>query len=135
MRSYAITLLALSLIGAGACSATRTTHSRAAAGSEAEPAVRPLFVQVRNQNTLDVAVYLLKGTTRFRVGTVSAMSDGVVRLPPSTEVNGSVRLLIDPIGSGEVYVTDALLLARDQQVEVTVGSVLRMSTTAVWSRR
>jgi hypothetical protein len=134
VRSYAITLLALSVLGASACTTSRTTHSNARAGS-VEPATGPLLVQVRNQNVLDVAVYVLKGTTRFRVGTVSAMSDGVLRLPPSTEVNGSVRLLIDPIGSGEVYVTDALLLARDQQVEVTVGSVLQMSTTSVWSRR
>jgi hypothetical protein len=132
VRSYALAVLSSLLIGSAACSSAPATHSSRLAVA---PSQQLHYVSVRNQHPLDVAVYLLRGGSRIRIGTVTAMSEGVLRLPPNTDVSGSDRLLIDPIGSDEVFVTDRLMLASEQQVEVTVSRFIRMSSMAVWTSR
>jgi hypothetical protein len=137
VRSYLVAVVTLgALAGTIACSTGRSEIRSSANSNVTSPDNRtPQFVIVRNQNPLDVAVYLLRGGTRLRIGTVTSFNEARIKIPPFAAIDGSTRLLIDPIGSDDVFVTDALRLASDQHAEVTVGRLLQMSTMAIWTPR
>jgi len=89
---------------------------------------------VKNDNWLDVAVFVVRAGSRFRIGDVVGNSTRSLRIPTTLIVNGSVQLMADPIGLEDTYVTDVMLVASDQRVQLTVAPRMRMSTYAVWAR-
>jgi len=101
-------------------------NSKGAAESAARP--QRQYVLVRNTNVLDVAVYAVRYGTRQRIGTVTGLSTGTLPLPASFALDGRITLLVDPIGSDQVWVTDPIILAPDQHVELSVMRPITMST-------
>jgi len=91
-------------------------------------------VTVQNDNWLDVVVYAVNGSSKFRLGSVGGISNGTFRLTAGLSPTGSVRLLVDPIGAPAGYLSDAITVAPGQRIELRVGSPLNMSTVAVWNR-
>ena len=121
----------VALVGVAACATNRASTERGLIGSESVP-----LVTVQNDNFLDVAVYVVHGTSRFRIGTVSSTSSQTFRL--RTEGQGGatpLQIMADPIGENRRrYITDPVTLAPGQRLEVKVGSQLSLSTFAVWNR-
>lgn len=104
--------------------------NRASTGAD----LPPVPLTVTNQNWLDVNVFVIRGTSRYRLGAVGGNSSATLRIPSSIIVRGELQLMADPVGSNDVYVSDLIPVAPDQQVQLTVAPRMRMSTYAVWVR-
>lgn len=92
-------------------------------------------VTVRNDNWLDVAVYVVRGATRFRIGTVRSTSMETFRLPSGSSGGSSpLQIMADPIGSAAGYVTDPIVLGPGQRLELKVASPISVSTFSIWNR-
>jgi hypothetical protein len=99
------------------------------------PADAPATVRVANYNWMDVNVYAVQGTMRQRLGTVTSMSSAVFRLPQRFLVSSeNMRLMVDPIGSNEGYMTDGILVRGGQQISFNVQNALQFSSISVASR-
>jgi hypothetical protein len=95
----------------------------------------PATVRVANYNWLDVNVYAVQGGTRVRLGTVTSMSSGTFQLPARfLQQSSSVRLMVDPIGSTEGYMTDGILVHGGQQISFSVQNALQFSSISVAGR-
>lgn len=128
MKLFTLASIAvLGLSGAAACASGGRTRTENLFGGPSAPTVT-----VQNDNWLDVVVYVLRGASRFRVGTVRATSSETFRL--TAEGTGGTRplqLLADPIGSDQGYVTDPVVLAPGQRLELRVGGAINTSTFSV----
>ena len=119
-------LLAASLMDIAAC-----------AGRPPSTGASPLeatVVTVRNDNWLDAVVYAVRGASRVRLGTVAGLSSATLKAPSSYAPDGTFQLLVDPIGSNTVFMTDGFAVSPGQRVELSIAPSIRMSSVAVWSR-
>jgi hypothetical protein len=91
-------------------------------------------LNVKNDNWLDVHVYVVRGGSRFRLGDVSGNTTRSLRISEGLIVAGAIQLMVDPVGLDDPYVTDVMLVAPDQRVQLMVAPRMRLSTYAVWSR-
>jgi len=126
VREWIIAAVACLTIDAAACA---TNHA-----SGAVPPRERTMVTVKNSNWMDVDVFAVRGTTRVRVGTVTGLSTATFRVPTEYAPDGNLQLLVDPIGSDATYLTEKISVSPGQRVELTVTSVIRMSSFSVWSR-
>ena len=81
----------------------------------------PTYVSVDNQSTLDMNIYVLRGSQRIRLGTATAHMTTRFQLPRDVVFGiTSLRFLADPIGSNRTPVS--------QEIAVTAGDeiVLRI---------
>ena len=92
-------------------------------------------VMVRNDNWLDVAIYVVRGTARFRIGTVGSTSSRTFRLTSEAVAAGNpLQILADPIGDSRGYVTDPVVLGPGQRLEITVANPISISSFSISSR-
>ncbi|HEU0079279.1 MAG TPA: hypothetical protein VFQ76_16610 [Longimicrobiaceae bacterium] len=137
MRSVLATAVAvLSVVLGGACApaasggAASLPPELSRSGTGAPPTVR-----VTNNNWSNMTVYAVRGTTRFRLGMVTSMQTEVFRLPASlTGGAGGVRLLADPIGGSEQFLTPAVFVTRGEEVKLELENQLQVSSVSVWGR-
>jgi hypothetical protein len=102
------------LVAAGLLAAC--AYSRAAANAQEETTVR-----VDNQATLDMNIYVLRGSERIRLGTVTGLSTQVLRIPKNIIFGATpLRFLADPIGSGRMPVTEEVVVAPGDQVGLRI---------------
>jgi hypothetical protein len=94
----------------------------------------PVSLTVTNQNWLDVDIFVLRGSTRYRLGAVGGNSSATLSIPTSLTARGEIQLLADPVGSNDVYVSGAISISPDQTVELTLAPRIRMSSYAIWTR-
>ena len=94
----------------------------------------PTVVRIRNSNWLDMTVFAVRGTARIRLGFVRALGTATFTVPSASIPDRTLRLLVDPIGSDNVYLTDGVTVAPGQLVELTIMPSLAMSSLAVWPR-
>ena len=120
--------VAIAAIAVAIACAPNRTSTRLPLADDGSP-----IVTVRNDNLLDVAVYLVRGATRFRLGTVRSTSSETFRLTHDGLVS-PVRIMANPIGENRRYVTDAVVLSPGQRLEVTVGSPIWISSFAIRNR-
>ena len=113
-----------------------TIDAAACASHHASAALplEPVVVIVNNSNYLDVDVFAVRGGSRTRVGSVTGLSSATFNVPAHYALNGTLQLLVDPIGSDATYLTDKIAVGPGQQLELTVAAVLRMSSYSVWSK-
>ena len=126
VREIIIAGLAGLMIDSAACA----THRAATAA----PPPEPVEVTVNNSNYLDVDVFVVRGTSRSRIGSVTGLSSATFHVPPHFVPDGHLQLLVDPIGTDATYLTDKIAVSEGQHVELTVTPVLRMSSYSVWSK-
>jgi hypothetical protein len=117
------------VLGAAALLAACASAHRGASG--AEP--KAIALIVTNQNWLDVDVFLIRGTSRHRLGAVGGNSSATLSIPAGLFVYGDAQLMADPIGSDDIYVTERISVAPDATVELTIAPRMRMSSYAVWN--
>jgi hypothetical protein len=122
----------LAALGAALVVLSCSSAQRTARLSPAEAGDLPLTVT--NQNWLDMAIYVVRGGSRFRIGEAVGNSTTLLRIPGSYIVSWTVQLMADPVGSGDKYVTDAISVAPGEHVQLTVAPRMRMSSYAVWNR-
>jgi hypothetical protein len=123
---WMMVLLAVSLTDIAACAGRSP--------STAASPLQPTLVTVRNDNWLDAVVYAMRGASRVRLGTVAGLSTATLKAPSNYAPDGTFQLLVDPIGSNTVYMTDGFVVSPGQRVELSIAPSLRMSSVAVWWR-
>lgn len=96
-------------------------------------ATEQTYLIVTNANWADVTIFIARGATRSRIGFVSALSTRTLPVPRSAMPDGTVRLLLDPLGSNKVHLTQSIAVSPGQHVELTVMPALTMTTFAVRS--
>ena len=108
-----VLLLALVLALAG-CGGRR-------ARGPAPPAGPRTTVRVENQNFLDMNVYVLNGTQRVRLGTVSGVSTRVLTIPSNLVFGtATLRFMLDPVGSTRSPISQEISVRAGDQVVLTI---------------
>ncbi len=94
------------------------------------------LVTVENQNWSDMVVYVTQGGMRMRLGMVTSMRSATFRLPAMfLGHSGDIRLVADPVGSSETYVSEVIQVHNGQQISLSVQNSLQLSNVAVWNGR
>jgi hypothetical protein len=88
---------------------------------------------VKNNNWQEVVIYMMRGASRARLGSVPGMGSGRFRIA-ETMVNGigDVRIVADPIGSQQTYTSPAINVVPGSEVELQVQSHISISSFAVY---
>ena len=95
---------------------------------------RPVRVYVQNNNWLDVRIYAVRGSTRYRMGTVYSQTGQFFELPARlTEAGFQVQLQADPIGSNRTVTTPRVMINPGDIVEWSIENSLDLSSVSVWS--
>jgi hypothetical protein len=127
-RLRALVAVAAMTLTAGACApaAERVAH--------AGPTNSETKLMVENNNWLDVAVYLVRGSARTRIGSVTSMGRAEFRIPNAYVMGVSnVTVEANPIGASESYVSPPIEVFPGARVALTVGNSVRLSNYAVYA--
>ena len=133
LRAMAAVLAVAGLLGA--CAPARTHNGGGLSFlEESSPRKRPTTIKVTNNNWANVNVFILRGGTRYRLGMVTSMATTVFRLPEVAVLSqGDVRLMVDPIGSDQPYLTQPLVVNPGDKVEFNVQNQLSISSVSIWN--
>ncbi|HEY2163791.1 MAG TPA: hypothetical protein VGH04_07375 [Gemmatimonadaceae bacterium] len=123
-RSTALAMVLLAL--AAACSRHPQTEDE-------EPLVKPdpIHVHVRNENFLDVNVFMIVNGASRRLGTVTGNGSGDFTVDWGITIGQSIALRAVPIGGSGSANTGQLSIGLGEMIEFTVAPVLRQSTVSV----
>ncbi len=91
-----------------------------------------ITVEVRNDNWLDMNIYLVRNGNQERLGTVGSFGRGTFRLEASRLQADNIRLLADPIGSDKVYLSPYLMVNPGQTVRLQIMNALGLSNVAIY---
>jgi hypothetical protein len=107
-----VTFILALMVFLPSCSSTRQ------AGGEAESKT---IVRVENRNFLDMKVYILRGSERIRIGTVTGNSKQVFVIPEGLIVGVStVRFFADPIGGSQTPVSQDISIQQGEDIELII---------------
>jgi hypothetical protein len=100
---------------------------------EADRPRAPVAVVVQNHHWLDLNIYLIRGNTRQRLGTVSGASDKSFEIPWS-RLDGLVGLQLqaDPVGALRSITTEMIAVSPGSTVEWVIESGLRQASVVVY---
>jgi hypothetical protein len=85
-------------------------------------------VEVVNDNFLDMGIYVMEGSTNWRLGDVTGLTTGTFTVDlDQINPSGGLRLLADPVGSREAYLSDAVMVNPGVIVVFHVASALSQS--------
>ncbi|MGH7491220.1 MAG: hypothetical protein ACREOO_02370 [bacterium] len=106
-----ISILALMIL-LSSCTASRQ------AGSQPESKT---LVRVENRNFLDMKVYILRGSERIRIGTVTGNSKDVFVVPDGLVLGvSSLRFFADPIGGSQTPVSQDISIQPGEEIELII---------------
>lgn len=89
-------------------------------------------VRVTNSNWSDMTVYVERAGHRSRLGSVTSMQSATFQIPRAMmSGTGSLRLVADPLGSAQPYVTPVLQVWPGQTVDFTIQNHLAISSVSV----
>ena len=91
----------------------------------------PILVHVRNENFLDMNVFMIVNGVSRRLGTVTGNGSGDFTVDWGITVGQSIALQAIPIGGRGSANTGNLSVGLGQVIEFTVAPVLRQSTVSV----
>ncbi|HEX9109768.1 MAG TPA: hypothetical protein VF832_21140 [Longimicrobiales bacterium] len=116
----------------GACASGRGVVAGWDDFAQAAPA-RNAIVHVDNHNWQDVDVFAVREGMKVRLGMVTSMAGGDFKLPESFLVGSpNVQLRIDPIGSSMGYMTQTILVAPGQTVDLRIENNLNLTSYSVY---
>jgi hypothetical protein len=88
-------------------------------------------LQVENNTTLNVRIYLLRGGLPTRLGTVEGMSTTVFDLNEDA-LDRDIRYRADPVGGWRRATTEPIAVKRGQRVSLKLDNMLRSYRLSVW---
>lgn len=91
----------------------------------------PIHVHVRNENFLDMNVYMIVNGVSRRLGTVTGNGAGDFTVDWGITVGQSISLQAIPIGGRGSANSGQLSIGLGQMIEFVVAPVLRQSTVSV----
>jgi len=110
MGSLRLLLAAAALLAISASACSRTPERRFIIGGGGSRS-REIRVEVVNDNFLDMGIYVMEGSTNRRLGDVTGLTTGTFTVDlDQINPSGGLRLLADPVGSREAYLSDAVMV-------------------------
>jgi hypothetical protein len=91
----------------------------------------PIPVHVRNENYLDVNVFVYAGGVRRRLGLVPGNTEADYSVDWSVSHGLPMTIVAQAIGSSEVASTGEMNVGYDQMIVFRVGSVMRQSVASL----
>jgi len=89
-------------------------------------------IQVRNDNWLDVDVFLMRNGQPERLGMVNSLSEESFAVDADRFHVNDIRVLVDPIGSNATWTSPAIVLGSGQGIRVDIKNALSLSTVSVY---
>jgi hypothetical protein len=118
-------------LAAAACAPTISQE----AGDELyeQVAIGKTTLRVSNNSWADMNVFLLRGSTRHRLGMVTSMNTTTFTIPEQAMSSASdLRLYADPIGSIRGWTTQPLLINPGQVISLTLQNNLNLSSYSIF---
>ena len=107
-------LLITLLLALGGCSGRRGR-------GPAPPAGPRTTVRVENQNFLDMNIFVMNGSQRIRLGTVSGVTTRVLTIPSNLIFgSASLRFMADPVGSTRAPISQEITVRAGDEVLLTI---------------
>lgn len=125
-RRFAALLLVAAAVCVSACA-----HRP---GDEDFERPEPIPLHVKNENFLDMNIYVVVGSIQRRLGTVSGNGQADYKIEWSMVNGQSFAVTAQPIGGRGLASTGALNIGPDQMIEFKIGASLRQSTVSVQER-
>ena len=129
VRRAAGPLLALAL-SAAAC--RRSHASGAGPATSASPAVEAVTLRIDNHFRADIAIYVLRGSVRSRLGTVVTAATVTYRVPPTyVGDTGGFYLVADPVGASGIR-SERIIVRGGERITWSLESDLARSTLGIF---
>ena len=122
-----LALLAVAVLLALGCSSS-SERRFVMEGGERGRASREIRIEVVNDNYHDMGIFVMEGGTNFRIGDVTGKSSGSFTLSlDQISPSQGLRLLADPVGSREAYLSDAVSVGPGAIVVFNIAPALSQS--------
>ncbi|HEX5580968.1 MAG TPA: hypothetical protein VFX39_05270 [Gemmatimonadaceae bacterium] len=116
VRTLAAAALSLLPVAATGCAS-----SGQKADTEGRPEAEPTTLLVENRSFLDQNVYVLRGSQRIRLGTVTGSRTQRFTIPANLIFGvSSLRFLVDPIGGNRQPVTEEINVSPGDEVQLVI---------------
>lgn len=107
------------------------THPQTDAGLPPPESSARTVIEVENNTTLDLRIYVVRATLPVRIGTVAGMSTARLALPPDL-AGRDVRLYASPVGGRVRSGTETFRARPGQRVSWKLDDELRSYRFAIW---
>lgn len=89
---------------------------------------------VENNNWSDMVIYIARGSSRARLGSVTSMATAKFKITDAMSGGGygEVRIIADPIGSDRTYTSPVINIVPGSQVELRLQNNIQISSFAVF---
>ncbi len=113
-------------LGTAVAAPAQATDVRA----EAQDSVRQgVTVYVVNNNSLDMRVYVIVGSVRYRLGTVNGLRRQTLKVPASAVSNGNdIRLVAVPFAQRSATYTRSILVYPGDELKYRIETRLALSS-------
>ncbi len=88
-------------------------------------------VTVTNHNWADIKVYVVRGGSKFRLGSVTSFTTTRLRIPGVVSGAADFRLRVELIGSSVSYTTEIVRLGHGDQIDLMINTYLPLSNIAI----
>ena len=88
-------------------------------------------LEVENNTTLDVRIFLLRAGMPTRLGTVEGMSTATFDLKPEM-LGRDIRFYASPVGGRQRTITDMIVVKPGQLVSLHLDNMMRSYRLSVW---
>jgi hypothetical protein len=101
-------------------------------GSRPEDQLPPELLFVRNDNWQDLAIFVVSmtGATR-RLGDVKGVNQQVFVIPGDIADGTTIRILVEPIGTSDYFITDQIVVSGLQRISLRVSPYLASSNWVI----
>jgi hypothetical protein len=89
---------------------------------------------VQNNNWSDMVIYLARGPSRARLGSVTSMATAKFKISDAMSGGGygDVRIIADPIGGNRTYTSPVINIVPGSQVEIRLQNNIQISSFSVY---
>jgi hypothetical protein len=110
-------------LGCGTGRASPSEPAPRSGSGQTKEAQNQTRVQIDNQNTSDMNIYLISSGTRVFLGSVESFAKDTLAIPRgANSMSPGVRLLADPLGGSSPITTPNILVGPGKTVYWTIGS-------------
>jgi hypothetical protein len=92
------------------------------------PTAEPTQITIVNNSFSTVDVFIVYNDQTFRVDQVFGGSTVTVRMPRFVAPTGSIRALVDPIGTTYAYLSDPVAYMGNEDFRLTIEETLDLSS-------